>query len=323
MLLFVCKLQPYILICTVILQQTTGDPRVRLVLQQQNPSGMMQPQMQLSQQQSGLQPNMPQQQQMVVAGGQNTNQTSPLLAQQLAGRPTIPGQHPSAMAPGQIMQQRQTLVQTQQIPIRSQNPPNQQNPAQGGSASSGAASSDGPSVSSDDLEGLDSHVGNELGDLGMGDGDFLDMGDDFDILEFTDTLNDLDDMPSEENKNSKDSSAASVPRAVGATPAVSMVSSSASILSSTSTVSSGATTSASVITTQPPPYTATGSVTVPLRGGLPQSTISGGIPGAPTNIIRGPPPPYPGPGLAPNTGSGTIGGNATNQTSKVRYDHLI
>merc|ERR1711997_160744 len=86
--------------------------------------------------------------------------------------------------------------------------------------------------------------------------------------------------------------------------------------SSTSTVSSGATTSASVITTQPPPYTATGSVTVPLRGGLPQSTISGGIPGAPTNIIRGPPPPYPGPGLAPNTASAAIGGNATNQTSK-------
>ena len=296
---------------------------MRLVLQQQNPSGMMQPQMQVSQQQSGLQPNMPQQQQMVVAGGQNTNQTSPLLAQQLAGRPTIPGQHPSAMAPGQIMQQRQTLVQTQQIPIRSQNPPNQQTPVQSGSASSGAASSDGPSVSSDDLEGLDSHVGNELGDLGMGDGDFLDMGDDFDILEFTDTLNDLDDMPSEDNKNSKDSSAASVPRAVGASPAVSMVSSTATVLSSTSTVSSGATTSASVITTQPPPYTATGSVTVPLRGGLPQSTISGGLPGAPTNIIRGPPPPYPGPGLAPNSGSGAIGGNVTSQTSKVRYDHLI
>ena len=71
------------------------------------------------------------------------------------------------------------------------------------------------------------------------------------------------------------------------------------------------------LVTQPPPYTAAGSVTVPLRCALPQVTLAGGVmPG--TSIIRGPPPPYPGPGLPPNATPISSGGPTSIQTSKVR-----
>ena len=90
----------------------------------------MQPTMQLSQQPRQLQPNIPQQQQQMV-GGQNINQTSPLLAQQLAGRPPAPGQHPVGVMQGQpgsnpMMQQRPSLMQAQQLPTRLQLQPGQQ-----------------------------------------------------------------------------------------------------------------------------------------------------------------------------------------------------
>ena len=75
-----------------------------------------------------------------------------------------------------------------------------------------------------------------------------------------------------------------------------------------------------LVTQQPPPYTAAaGSVNVPLRGALSTGTISSNItPGTPTAIIRGPPPPYPGPGLAPNATTLGAGGATNIQTSKVR-----
>ena len=87
--------------------QATGDPRVRLVLQQQVPGGMNQQQQQAITLQGQQQP-MPNQQQQVMAGasGQNVNQTSPLLAQQLAGRPPVPGAQQGMLQPGTIMQQR-------------------------------------------------------------------------------------------------------------------------------------------------------------------------------------------------------------------------
>ena len=50
----------------------------------------------------------------------------------------------------------------------------------------------------------------------------------------------------------------------------------------------------------------------------PQGTVAGVMPGAPTTIIRGPPPPYPGPGLAPNASPLSAGGPSSIQTSKVR-----
>lgn len=46
----------------------------------------------------------------------------------------------------------------------------------------------------EELEGLDA-VPNELGDLGMGEEDLLGMGDNFDIFEFADALDDLENMP--------------------------------------------------------------------------------------------------------------------------------
>ena len=314
----------------------------------------------MQQQVPQLQPNMPQQQHL-VAGGQNVNQTSPLLAQQLAGRPPVPGQPLTNVMPGQpgagpMMQPRPPLIQTQQLQVRQQFQPGQQAITQGTSGAVTAANTtstpgDGPSVSSEDLEGLDSNVPNELGDLGMGDGDFLDMGDDFNILEFTDALDDLEEMQTDENKSStigKASTTTSISSSASSTtsssPATSIVSSNSSnsIVSNTSSISVGATTTSvslsgstirgnsNIVTssagptgamptthlaTQPPPYAASGSVTVPLRGALPQATLAGAIPGASTSIVRGPPPPYPGPGLAPSTGAG--GPTSIQTTTKV------
>jgi hypothetical protein len=328
---------------------------------------MMQSTMQMPQQSTQLQHNVPQQQHLVT--GQMPNQASPLLAQQLAGRPPVPGQHTPGMIQGQpgagpMMQQRPPLLQTQQMQVRSQLQPGQQSIVQGSTGavvtssttSTVAAAGDGPSVSSDDLEGLDSNVDN-LGDLGMGDGDFLDMGDDFNILEFTDALDDLEDMTADDTKASSTSTtsttSSSSTSTASSTTSTSLVAQNPSLISSANsapTVSSapeGATTSSTSISgttisgnlnvvtssaanpgmapaghtvSQPPPYTASGSVTVPLRGALPQVSLSGVMPGAPTSIIRGPPPPYPGPGLAPNPAAIGPGGPSNVQTSKVNMN---
>ena len=325
----------------------------------------MQSTMPMPQQSTQLQQNVPQQQHLGT--GQISNQTSPLLAQQLAGRPPVPGQHTPGMIQGQpgvgpMMQQRPSLLQAQQIPVRSQLQPGQQNIVQGSSGAVATSSTtstvgsagDGPSVSSEDLEGLDSNVTNELGDLGMGDGDFLDMGDDFNILEFTDALDDLEDMTADDTKasstNTSSTTTSSAASIASSTTTASQVVSNPSLLSSTNTASTvpsapeGATTTSTAISgssisgnlnvatssaanvgmapaghnvSQPPPYTASGSVTVPLRGALPQVSLSGVVPGTPTPIIRGPPPPYPGPGLAPNAASIGTGGPTNVQTSKV------
>ena len=344
----------------------------------------MQQAMPMSQQQQ-LIPSQ-QQQQQIVTGGQNVNQTSPLLAQQLAGRPTVPGQHPSGVMQGQqpgaisgAMMQQQRPQLTLQMPTRPQLQPGQQMLPQGAPSGSAVAPSiatqggpstakfEGPRVSSEDLEGLDSAVHNELGDLGMGDGDFLDMGEDFNILEFTDALDDLDDLPSEDPKTvpttSSTPSTSSTTSNLSATstssttpsPVAGVAATNAAMLSSTSAASSsttaslppGSTTTAisisgtnisrgpnivtssaatggmmpagHLVTQQPPPYTASaGSVNVPIRGALPTGTISSNMPpGTPTAIIRGPPPPYPGPGLAPNATTLGAGGATNIQTPKV------
>ena len=327
-----------------------------MVLQQQNPGGMVQTGLPIQPQSTQLQPNNPQTQQL--GANPNTNQTSPLLAQQLAGRPPVPGQPPHGMIQGQtgpMMQQRPTLLPEQQI--RAQLQPVAQNTDAGQAANSTPVTStggDGPSVSSEDLEGLEKDISHELGDLGMGDGDFLDMGDDFNIFEFTDAMDDLDDMPGDDNKtatseatSSASGTETSVTSSISSSSTTTAVSASLSgtTLSSiptapVGTVSTSATNASSVIASnaniatssaanagmintagrlvnQPPPYTAAGSVTVPLRGVLPQGTVSGAVPGAPATIIRGPPPPYPGPGLAPNTSPIAPGGPPSIQTSKV------
>ena len=313
-----------------------------MVLQQQNPAGMMQSGLPLQPQSTQLQQNIPQQQ-------VGANQTSPLLAQQLAGRPPAPGQ--PGMIQGQagpMMQQRPSLLPEQQI--RAQLQTVAQNTGTSQTATSTPVTStggDGPSVSSEDLEGLGDH---ELGDLGMGDGDFLDMGDDFNIFEFTDAMDDLDDMPGEDNKTAatmaSSSSSSNEPSVTNDTsnPSAATTVSSALVSTTVSSAPVGAISTSTItnnpnnatsnanagmmnaaghLVNQPPPYTAAGSVTVPLRGALPQGTVAGVMPGATTTIIRGPPPPYPGPGLPPNASPLTAGGPTNISTSKVRNIQLI
>ena len=220
----------------------------------------MQPTMPMSQQTTQLQPNLPQQQQ--IGTGPITNQTSPLLAQQLAGRPPAPGQHAPGMiqgqhGAGQMMQQRPSLLQAQQMTVRSQLQPGQQNVVQGSTGAvvttsttpTAATPGDGPSISSDDLEGLDSNVTNELGDLGMGEGDFLDMGDDFNILEFTDALDDLEDMTSDDTKapsTTTPSTSTAMSTATTASPNPALISSTNAPSSVTSGTDGATTTSTSM-----------------------------------------------------------------------------
>ena len=90
-------------------------------------------------------------------------QSSPLLAQQLSGRP-LP-QAPNQPVPNQAQQPQQ--------------------PQAGGEQN-------------DELD-LPDNV-NELGDLGMGEEDILGMSENFDILEFADALVDLDKMPDNEKE---------------------------------------------------------------------------------------------------------------------------
>ncbi len=179
------------------------------------------------------------------------SQTSPLLAQHLSGaRPQLP--------PGQ--QQQQMQMQTQQ-----------QQQQQGGQQGQQGG----------ELEGLDQ---NELGDLGIGEDDLL--GENFDIDEFADALDDLDDLNEEDKKNAEAGQGSSTTS--GGTSASTSTTSTAAATTATgaatTTVTSGATPA-----TQPPPYTQTSTTT----------------PGAGTGpMIRAPPPPYP--------------GNAAGGPSKVR-----
>lgn len=87
-----------------------------------------------------------------------------------------------------------------------------------------------PNTSNEELEGLDS-VPNELGDLGMGEEDLLGMGDNFDIFEFADALDDLENLPEGDPKKSSGSGSSSEPT------------------SGTDTVTTA------TPATQPPPYT--------------------------------------------------------------------
>ncbi len=92
-----------------------------------------------------------------------------------------------------------------------------------------------PEGQNEELEGLE-NVPNELGDLGMAEEDLLGMGDNFDILEFADALDDLDgDLDGEAKK-------AAVPTSgSGTTPVTSEAS-----------------------TSQPPPYSqAPGGISAP------------------------------------------------------------
>ena len=224
-----------------------------MVLQHRPPHVMQQQPQQLQQQQQ-------QQQQQMLIGmqqqGQGVNQASPLLAQQLVGRPPGPGQHPDSQPQPQLQQQSQ-------VP-------------------------GGAPVNPDDLDNLDALDGghHDLGDLGVGGEDLLGMGEDFDIMEFADALDNLDDLSGDEDNDSKKSdgesdsappSSASSP--VSAAPPTPVDSSPSGSLPPQS-VSQRA-------PQQPPPYTVVSS--------------------APGQMVRGPPPPYPGQNFGPNPPSGPSG----------------
>ena len=188
------------------------------------------------------------------------SQNSPLLAQHLAGRMPTPAE--------QQQQQQQVPSQVASQSMQQQGPPQQQQQqGQGHGQSHGQGQGD-------DLENLD-NVPNELGDLGVAEEDLLVMGDNFDILEFADALDDLENNLPEGGDAKK-----------GQTPSSS--SSEANITSSSTTTTT--TSQSSAVTTpatQPPPY----SKTPPTPGVNTGPQTGGGTPGTP---VRGPPPPYPG-----------------------------
>lgn len=210
----------------------------------------------------------PQQQRPVVS--QNS---SPLLAQHLAGRMPNPqtGAPQDQQSHPQIANQQMPSQQQQQSQQQQSQPqqPQSQQPQQQQGGSGG-----------DDLENLD-NVPNELGDLGVAEEDLLGMGDNFDILEFADALDDLDNLPEGEKKAATSTSEANATS------------------TTTSQSNAGATPA-----TQPPPYTKNSpapGVNAPPQGATPiQGASTTGTTGT-AGPVRGPPPPYPGQQPPPTT----------------------
>ena len=148
------------------------NPRARMMLQQR------------AQLQPGAPGGVPMQPGTPETPG--AQQSSPLLAQQLSGRP-LP------QAPNQP------------VPNQAQQPQPQQQPQQ----TSGGEQND-------ELEGLDNV--NELGDLGMGEEDILGMSENFDILEFDDALDALEKMPDIEKEGQTPATSTATSQAPGQTP---------------------------------------------------------------------------------------------------------
>ena len=178
---------------------------------------------------------------MAMEQGPRASQASPLLAQHLVGRQQVPQQ----------TQQQDSLHQQHD------------------------QMSDSGNANSDDLDNLDTLDGahHDLGDLGVGGEDLLGMGEDFDIMEFADALDNLEDLSGDEEqtggKKSDGDSDSATPSST-ASPAG----------TAPNTVNVGSAQPGQRPVQQPPPYTVVAS--------------------APGALVRGPPPPYPGPNLGPN-----------------------
>ena len=194
------------------------------------------------------------------------SQSSPLLAQHLAGRMPTPQQQQQQVQPGQQgqVQPQQGQVQPQQGQV----PPQQGQQSQ----PEGGAQGQQPGASEDDLP-------NELGDLGVAEEDLLGMSDNFDILEFADALDDLENVPDDGNADG-DTPASGASSGAPTSGATSVTSTGATASTTPTTPSSGTVTTPA---TQPPPYSK-----APTNQGLITNPQAGGAP------IRGPPPPYPG-----------------------------
>ena len=218
--------------------------------------------MMVQQGQPGQQPHQGGQPQVGGPPHPQVSQSSPLLAQHLAGRMPTPQPQHQQQQPQQV-QPQQGQVQPQQGPVQPQQ--GQQNQLEGG------AQGQQPGGSEDDLP-------NELGDLGVAEEDLLGMSDNFDILEFADALDDLENVPDDGNANGDTPAASSAaPSSSGTATSVTSTGASAT---TTPTPSSGTVTTPA---TQPPPYSK-----APTNQGLITNPQAGGAP------VRGPPPPYPG-----------------------------
>jgi hypothetical protein len=128
----------------------------------------------------------------------------------------------------------------------------------------------------EDLDNLDTLDGahHDLGDLGVGGEDLLGMGEDFDIMEFADALDNLEDLSGDDEPTGgkkSDGESDSAPPSSAASPATPADS------------NSGGQPAQPVgqrPVQQPPPYTVVSAVPGPM--------------------VRGPPPPYPGQNFGPN-----------------------
>ena len=232
------------------------DPGMGMVLQHRPPHVMphqQQPQQQQQQQQHSL---------MGMDQGPRVSQSSPLLAQQLVGRP----QHDSHQQQVPQMQQQQQQQQQQQEQQLSQVP--------------GAGVPVNPNP--EDLDNLDSLDGghHDLGDLGVGGEDLLGMGEDFDIMEFADVLDNMEDLSGDDEpgggKKSDVGESDSGPPSTASSPV--------STAAPQTPVDSSPSSQSARPPQQPPPYTVVAS--------------------APGTMVRGPPPPYPGQNFGPNPPQG-------------------
>jgi hypothetical protein len=130
-----------------------------------------------------MMPQQPQPNIMTIEQGPRVSQASPLLAQHLVGRQQLP----------QPQQQQQ---QPQQQP----QPQHQESLQQQHDHLSDSGSTGNPNT--EDLDNLDTLDGaqHDLGDLGVGGEDLLGMGEDFDIMEFADALDNLEDLSGDEDQ---------------------------------------------------------------------------------------------------------------------------
>ena len=207
-----------------------------------------------------MMPQQPQQPNiMAMEQGPRVSQASPLLAQHLVGRHQLP--------PQQQQQQQQHPQQQQQ----QQHPQHQQESLQ-----QHDQMSDSGNGNPEDLDNLDALDGahHDLGDLGVGGEDLLGMGEDFDIMEFADALDNLEDLSGDEDgpgSKKSDGESDSAPASSVASPAAGPA---------------------------PPPLDTSSNLPVqrPVQQPPPYTIVTS----APGQVVRGPPPPYPGQNFGPN-----------------------
>ena len=262
---------------------TTRPGTFLLVHRQPTSNSQARARMMMVHQQGQIQGQRPPQQQM------NPQNNSPLLAQHLSGRMPTPEQQQ------QLQQQQLQQQQQQQRPQQQQTGPNQNMPPQ----QQQQPSQQGQQQQQQGQGGDDGNIPDELGDLGVPEEDLLNMGDNFDYLEFADALDDLDNnLPEGGGGGDADKTPASAPASGSAPSDTNNVTSSASAGSTTSQSQPVTSTPP----TQPPPYNkgpAVGGGAGPPPPSQPPTMVGNNAPPQGAAPVRGPPPPYPGQQQAP------------------------